>query len=111
MVELKSVSAGIVLPVQVSPGASRARILGEHDGRLKLAVSAAPERGKANQAVLKLLAKALKLKRSQLSIVGGTTSHRKTVQVQDLTAKQLAAKLDATVSPAQDSSNRKEPRG
>ena len=110
MIKIEKTADAVLLPVHVAPGASRARILGEHDGRLKVAVSAAPQRGKANQAVLKLLVKALKLKKAQLSIVGPTTSHRKTVQVQGLTAKQLTAKLDAIVSPTQGAPNRKEPR-
>lgn len=93
MIELKTSEGGVLLTVQVSAGASRARILGEHAGGLKVSVSAAPERGKANQAVLKLLAKALKLKKAQLSIVGGTTSHRKTVRVQGLTEDELIDRL------------------
>ena len=97
MIELRSSKQGVVLGVQVSPGASRSRILGEHDGRLKVAVSAAPQRGKANQAVLKLLAKTLKVKKAQLSIVGGETSHHKTVQVQGLTEGELLDSLEASM--------------
>ena len=97
MIKAKKTINGILLPIHVAPGASRSRVTGELDGRLKIAVAAAPERGKANQAVLKLLAKALELRKSQLSIVAGTTSRRKTVEVQDLTEAELLVKLEAVL--------------
>ena len=97
MIRARKTINGVLFPVHVTPGASRSRVTGELDGRLKIAVVAAPERSKANQAVLKLLAKALELRKSQLSIVSGTTSRRKTVEVQGLTDAELLVKLEAAL--------------
>ena len=97
MIKIEKTADAVLLPVLVAPVASRSRILGEHDGRLKVAVSAAPERGKANQAVLKLLARTLTLKRTHLSIVSGEASRRKTVRVQGLTEAELRGKLEAAL--------------
>lgn len=72
------------LAVRVTPRAARDRIDGlaaGPDGRavLKLGVTAPPEDGKANAAVLKLLAKALRLPKTSLSVVAGATGRSKTV--------------------------------
>ena len=67
--------------MKVSPGASRDRILGEHAGALKVSVSAAPEKGKANKAVCALLARRLHLPKSHLSVVSGETSRDKRILI------------------------------
>lgn len=89
--------AGILLPVHAKPKASRNALLGIHAGRLKVAVTAAPEKGKANAAVLDLLAGALGLKRSQVSLVSGDTDSRKTVLVMDCTADELRGRIAAAL--------------
>ncbi len=72
--------------LKVTPKAARASIGGvgvDADGNafLKIAVTAAPERGKANAAAIKLLARAWRLPPSALSITGGATARRKTLHV------------------------------
>jgi uncharacterized protein len=69
------------LIVKVVSGASRDRIVGKFGDAIKVQVSAAPERGKANAAVIELLAKALQIKSSQIQIVAGHTNPRKTLQI------------------------------
>ena len=54
---------------------------GIHAGALKVSVTAAPERGKANDAVVKLLAEALDLPKGSIEIVAGETSHDKAVVI------------------------------
>jgi uncharacterized protein (TIGR00251 family) len=74
------------LDVRVTPKASAERITVEQiDGtaRLRIHVTAAPEDGKANKAVLKLLAKALGVPKSALEIIRGETSRDKVVRVRD----------------------------
>jgi uncharacterized protein (TIGR00251 family) len=83
---LSSDSAGVLVPVRVTPKARASAIDGviaDADGtkRLKLSVTAAPEGGRANSAVIALLAKAWKLPKSSLSIAAGTRSRSKTVLV------------------------------
>jgi uncharacterized protein YggU (UPF0235/DUF167 family) len=77
---------GLRVAIKVTPKAARAAIgdVGaDADGNafLRVAVTAAPERGKANAAVIKLLARAWRLAPSALSITGGATARRKTLHV------------------------------
>jgi uncharacterized protein (TIGR00251 family) len=75
-----------VLPIRVSPRSSRPGIAGWRaaaDGReeLDVRVAEAPADGAANEAVLKLLAEALGLSRSQMSIISGAASRHKRVAI------------------------------
>jgi hypothetical protein len=63
----------------VSPGAARAGVVGRHGGAWKVRVAAAPEDGKANEAVIRLLAETLGLPARDLQIVSGHASRDKTV--------------------------------
>jgi len=69
------------LHLKVVPKASRDRVVGWVGDRLKVHVTAAPERGKANEAVVEVLAAALGLPRSKVRILAGETSPLKTVDV------------------------------
>jgi uncharacterized protein len=69
------------LQLKVVPKSSRDRVVGWIGDRLKVQVTAAPERGKANEAVVKVLAAALGVSRSQVRIIAGETSPLKTVEV------------------------------
>ena len=76
----------IKLHIKVTPKASAARIQGwaeDEDGErvLKIAVTVVPEDGKANKAVIALLAKRLKLPKSAIEIASGHTSRRKTLLI------------------------------
>ena len=77
MIDLQSTSCGILLPVHARPGARKNAVTGVHAGRLKVAVTQAPEKGKANQALVKLLAELLGVKRSQVTLSAGETSQHK----------------------------------
>lgn len=98
MLPLEPTPAGVLLPVQAKPKASRNGLAGVHAGRLKVAVTAAPEKGKANVAVLEVLADALGLKPSQLSLAAGETDPRKTVLVTAITAEDLQSRITAALS-------------
>jgi uncharacterized protein (TIGR00251 family) len=91
--ELRSTSQGVLLEVLVKPKASRNRLMGFHNGRLKLSVTAPPEKGKANAAVLGLLAEALALKFSQLDVISGASSPQKTVRVEAVSAEELVERI------------------
>lgn len=79
------------IPVKVVPGASRDGISGWLGDSLKLRVTAPPEGGKANKAVIQLLSAALDVPRSSVSIVSGTSSARKIVEVPGLDKNALYA--------------------
>ena len=98
MIALIPHAEGVVLPVKVSPGARRAGLLGVHDGMLRVAVTAAPEQGKATAAVLELLAEGLSLRRAQLTVLTGATSPRKRILVRGITEESLRAALDRALA-------------
>jgi len=91
---------GVELAVKVVPGASRDRVMGVLGDALKIAVTAPPEKGKANQAVIEVLARVLGVKRSGIQIVAGHTQSRKTVRIADLTGAQMLPALGIKPSPA-----------
>jgi uncharacterized protein len=80
-------------PVKVVPGASRERVVGLLGDALKVAVSSAPEGGKANQAVVELLARELGLAKSSITIVRGHTNPRKEVSISGIDHSSLEQKL------------------
>jgi uncharacterized protein (TIGR00251 family) len=73
-------SEPLLLSIRVQPGAQKRRALNQN-GRLKLYVPQPAYEGKANQAVLELVAKALSLKKSQVLLHHGQKSRDKTVAV------------------------------
>src|SRR5262249_35788001 len=77
MIELTSTSTGVIVPVQAHAGARRNAITGVHAGRLKIAVTQAPEKGRANKALIALLAELLDLKPSQIVLLSGEASTQK----------------------------------
>lgn len=93
MLDLITTADGMLLPVHAKPKSSRNGVVGIHAGRLKVAVTAAPEKGKANAAVIDVLVTELDLKRSQLTLVAGETDPRKTVLVAGLDADDLQRRI------------------
>jgi hypothetical protein len=90
--ELVPVAAGTRLRLRVKAGARRAAILGVHGGALKLAVTAPAERGKANAAVLALLAARLDLAPCSIEMLSGHSAPDKVVLV-PLPPEALARRL------------------
>jgi uncharacterized protein (TIGR00251 family) len=86
-------SGGAVLEILVQPRASRSRVVGEHDGRLKIQLAAPPVDGEANAALLAFLAGALRVKRVDLALLAGATGRRKRVRVAGVSAATAAAAL------------------
>jgi uncharacterized protein (TIGR00251 family) len=74
-------ASGTRLRLRVRPGARRNALLGTYAGALKLSVTAPPEKGKANRAVLTLLAHHLDLPPSSLELIAGETSRDKTIVI------------------------------
>jgi hypothetical protein len=84
------------LSVKVVPGASRDRVVGRYGDAIKVQVSAPPEGGKANQAVVELIAAALGVRPNQVRIAKGQAQSRKIVQIDGCTQ----AEVDARLAPA-----------
>ena len=85
----------LTIDVLVAPRASRVRIGPIVDGRIKVAVTAAPTDGEANAAVIEAIAEALGVPKRAVEIVRGLTSRRKTLRVSGVTAAQIAAMVSA----------------
>ena len=94
----RAVAGGIRLRLKVQPKARREAIAGlapDPDGAaLKVSVGAPPEDGKANAAVIALLAEKLGVAKSAISVVSGATDRRKLVEIRGDETK-LRAALDA----------------
>jgi len=84
----------LMLNVKVVPGASRSRVAGRYGDGVKVQVSAAPEKGKANEAVLEVLAQWLGVRQSQLGIAKGHTQPRKTVAIDGLKPEALETMME-----------------
>jgi uncharacterized protein (TIGR00251 family) len=93
MIVLTEHPGGWILPVRAQPGARKNGVLGEHGGALKVAVTAPPEDGRANQALVELLRELLGLKRSQVTLLSGQTSRDKRFLIGGLDREELQARL------------------
>ena len=98
MVPLEETPVGIVLTVKAQPGARRNGVVGEHAGSLKVAVTQAPEKGKANDAIIEVLADLLELKRNQLRLVSGATSSQKKFLVTGVSLDELQQRIERLLS-------------
>ena len=74
----------IAFDVRVVPRASKSEIVGEHDGALKVRITAPPVEGAANAELIRLLAKSFDVSRSSVSIVGGESSKKKRIKIENL---------------------------
>ena len=93
LVEFTEQRDGVVLPVKARPGARRNAIDGVHGGALKVSVTQAAEKGKANTAIIALLAKEFGVAKSAIQLLTGATNSQKKFIVQGLSAKALANRL------------------
>lgn len=84
MLKLTQQPSGIVLAVRATPSARRNAISGIHDGMLKISVTAAPDDGRANAAIVELLAKSLKISKSRVQLLSGATQRHKKFLLQDV---------------------------
>jgi uncharacterized protein len=89
MVKTREMAGGIVVSVKVQPNSSKDRVAGKYADRIKIAVTAAPEKGKANKAVIKIFSKWLGVKSSDIQIISGETSRDKEVFVRNITEEDV----------------------
>jgi uncharacterized protein (TIGR00251 family) len=86
---------GATLAVRAQPGAKKSAVLGEQAGALKVAVTAPPEDGRANAALVEVLREWLGVKRSQVELLTGATNRNKVFLVRGMSAEELTAKASA----------------
>ncbi len=83
----------MVFNIRVLPKSSRSEITGTQDDALKIKITAPPVEGRANEACIALLAERLRVRKTQISIVAGHQSRKKTVAVSGLTKKDIESLL------------------
>jgi uncharacterized protein (TIGR00251 family) len=86
------------LRLRVSPGSGRAGIVGRHGDGWKVRVTAPPEDGRANEAVLRLLAETLSLPRRALTLVSGHGARDKIVQLDGVGPAQIDRRLTSATT-------------
>ena len=89
----KDVADGCMVSVRLHPGARKNGVAGAHAGALKIALTAPPVDGKANEALIAFLAEALRLPRGRVALVAGATSRAKIVRITGKSAAEVAATL------------------
>src|SRR5437867_3643373 len=95
MIELADHPEGVLLPIRAQPGARKAGVLGEQAGALKLGVTAPPQDGRANAAVVELVRDLLALKRPQVELVSGLKDRNKKLLIRGVSRAELAARIRA----------------
>ncbi len=92
-IKVIDIPGGAAISVKAVPGSSRDKIAGVLGDRLKVNVSAAPEKGKANQAVARLLADALGIPPRDVVLRAGETRPQKEFIIANLSAAEVRARL------------------
>jgi uncharacterized protein (TIGR00251 family) len=98
MIAITEHEEGCVLAVRAQPGARRSSVQGEHAGALKVAVTAPPQDGRANGAIVEVLREALGVRRSQVELLVGATGRDKRFLIRGLTRAELERRVIALVS-------------
>jgi uncharacterized protein (TIGR00251 family) len=84
---------GIDLLLHCQPGAKVSRVVGEHDGRLKVALNAPALENRANEVLVAWFAEQLSIPRRQVELVSGQTSRKKRVRLTGVTAQAVVGAL------------------
>jgi uncharacterized protein (TIGR00251 family) len=93
---ISSTPDGVAVKIKVVPNTSRTKIAGLLGDRVKVAVAAPPEAGKANKAVCKLLADLFNLPAGEVRIVSGLSRPRKTVELLGISMCEAAERFGKT---------------
>lgn len=101
MVRLQGNAEGTILTVRAQPGARQKGVLGEYDGALRVAVTAAADKGKANQAIVELLSSTFGIPKSAVELVGGATSRQKRILLRGILPAAAAEKIQQVLGPMQ----------
>ncbi|WP_413583346.1 DUF167 domain-containing protein [Bdellovibrio sp. HCB288] len=78
---IEEIKGGVRLHLFIQPKSSKNQIIGDHNGELKIKVSAPPVDGEANAELIKYLAKLFKVAKRNISLVKGDTGRHKVVEI------------------------------
>ena len=90
---VRDVADGCTVSVRVQPGAKRDAVLGLHGGAVKIALSAPPVDGRANEALIAFVAGRVGLPRARVSLVSGMSNRSKVLRVTGKSAAEVKAAL------------------
>lgn len=93
MVRIEQRGGTVRIPVRAQPRAARSELAGEHDGALKVRLAAPPVEGEANRELVRFLAKRLGVPKSAVRIASGEAGRNKIVEVDGVTADDVARAL------------------
>ena len=93
MISIHDSAGAVSFSVRVHPRAKKTAITGELGDSLKLAITAPPVEGKANEACIEFFAKLLKVPRSSVTIAAGLSSRSKVIRIVGLSAGQVRDRL------------------
>jgi uncharacterized protein len=93
MISVRDTPAGATFQVKVHPRAKKNAIVGEVGEALKLALTAPPVEGRANEACVAFFAEFLNVPRSSVTIAAGESSRNKVIRVSGMSAAQVAVKI------------------
>jgi uncharacterized protein (TIGR00251 family) len=97
LIPIRDGDKGATFAVRVQPRARRNAIVGEVGDALKIALTAPPVEGKANDACVDLLANLLKVPRSSVTIATGESSRNKVLRIAGMRASEIEARLRALI--------------
>lgn len=95
MIEINENRDLITFNVRVIPRSAKSEIVGEYNGDLKVRLTSPPVDGKANKELIKILAKELKVAKSNIEIISGKTSKSKRIQITTSNKQNIYAILQA----------------
>ena len=98
MIALEAHPQGTILPLRAQAGARRNGLRGVQAAALAVSVTQAPEKGKANKAIVALLADVLGVRKSQIELLAGETAPHKRFLIRGLTPAELAARLEQALA-------------
>lgn len=90
---IKETAEGIIIPIKVTPKASKNELVGWENEELKIRIAAVPNKGEANEELIRFLAKRLKLSKSQIKIVYGETNRHKRVCITGVSLSQIVSHI------------------
>jgi uncharacterized protein (TIGR00251 family) len=99
MLDIQENPQGLIVAIRAHAGARKNAILGERQGALRMAVTAAADKGRANAAIIALLSDELSVPKSSIQIVAGTTSPLKRVQIVSDEPRALRQALERLATP------------
>ncbi|HSA94247.1 MAG TPA: DUF167 domain-containing protein [Terriglobales bacterium] len=99
MIPVHNAGDGARFAVKVQPRAKRNAIVGQLGDALKIALTAPPLEGRANQALVEFLAEILNVPRSSITIAAGQSSRRKVVAIAGLSAEEAGRRFAPFLTP------------